>query len=132
MKYFIIFWFSLFSNTIFSIENSCVLSNGYCAHDSFIIKLKNRQLKQLKPNKIYLSTTNKLNLPKSLVLSINSTSMDMGTYYFHLHKTKQNFYEGDIFLPLCLQNTSEWSGKIFISKSAKRELVNVKFIMEES
>ena len=132
MKYFIILWLGVFSNTLFSIENSCVLSNGYCAHDTFIIKLKNRQLKPLKPNKIYLSTINKLNLPKLLVLSINSTSMDMGTYYFRLHKTKNNSYEGEIFLPFCLQNTSEWNGKIFISKSAKKELMNVKFIMGQN
>ena len=46
--------------------------------------------------------------------------------------TKNNSYEGEIFLPLCLQNTSEWDGKIFISKSAKRELMNVKFIMGEN
>ena len=132
MKYFIIFFFSLFSNSIFSVENACILSNGYCSYGSFIISLKDRQLNPLKPNKIYVSTISNLNLPQSLVLSINSSSMDMGTYYFNLQKIKNNFYEGKIFLPFCFQNTSEWEGKIYISKSAERELMNVKFIMGEN
>ncbi|WP_325894580.1 hypothetical protein [Grimontia sp. NTOU-MAR1] len=89
---------------------TCTLSSTPCLFNNAKVSMASNTAAPLIPTKVSVEVTGAT--PNYLMIELQGVEMNMGTYKIKLSSVGDNLYQGELMLPICMEDEMTWRGAI--------------------